>query len=109
LVSFRNIFAGAADAHQMHLDGSRNRADATLTKTGPPGIRFCHSRSSHLLRDPASGRYERENHAPDQYSVQTREVVSPTPHRNSTDPTSPLATVALGKAARFRLKTQQAA
>jgi hypothetical protein len=28
------------DVHPMHLDGSRNRADAARTKTEHPGIRF---------------------------------------------------------------------
>jgi Protein of unknown function (DUF3551) len=45
----------------MLLGGSRNRADAAQTKTGHPGIRFPRNKSSHWLRDPASGRYEREN------------------------------------------------
>jgi hypothetical protein len=35
---------------KKHLDGSRNRADATPMKTGHSGIRFSRRRSSHRLR-----------------------------------------------------------
>jgi hypothetical protein len=58
----------------MLLDGSRNRADAAQTKTEYPGIRFPRSKSSHWLRDPASGRYERENML--QNSIQSKSAKS---------------------------------
>ena len=45
----------------MHIDTSRNRANAAQTKAEHPGIRLSRSKSSHWLRDPASGRCEKDN------------------------------------------------
>jgi hypothetical protein len=45
----------------MHIDTSRNRANAAQTKAEHPGIGLSRSKSSHWLRDPASGRCEKDN------------------------------------------------
>jgi hypothetical protein len=63
LKSVLRIAAGhMRDVHAMHLDGSRNRADAAQPKTEHPGIRFPRSKS-YWLRDPSFGSIRERKHA----------------------------------------------
>jgi hypothetical protein len=92
----------------MHIDSSRNRANAAQTKAEHPGIRLSRSKSSHWLRDPASGRCEKDNMHQNCIQSKSAKSLLQRPIGIRTEGLSPLAAAALGMAASLSAGTDHA-
>jgi hypothetical protein len=92
----------------MHIDSSRNRANAAQAKAEHPGIGLSRSKSSHWLRDPASGRCEKDNMHQNCIRSKRAKSLLQRPIEIRTEGLSPLAAAALGMAASLSAGTDHA-